>query len=281
MRSLIFTILGIASTLSAVDNPISEAVNTEKNWNISIMKILVSVMIFIIAALVLKYLTRAFEKIAERWTRFRLGVKRIIPIVRIIGWTISVYIIIVGVLRPPFQTIVAVTASAGIAIGFASQDILKNIFGGVMILFDRPFQVGDKIQVGSFYGEVLTIGLRSVRIVTPDDSVVSIPNSEIVNQSVSNSNSGETNCQVVAEFYLDTDIDFQRIKKIAYQSAVVSRYVYLKKPVSIVFKQEIHMNTPKIKLRIKAYVLDIRYEFAFMSDMTEIFQKSLQKELAG
>ncbi len=280
MRSLIFVILGFASTLSAVDNPISEVVNTENNWNISIMKILVSVMIFIIATLVLKYLTRAFEKIAERWTRFRLGIKRIIPIVRIIGWTISVYIIIVGVLRPPFQTIVAVTASAGIAIGFASQDILKNIFGGVMILFDRPFQVGDKIQVGSFYGEVLTIGLRSVRIVTPDDSVVSIPNSEIVNQSVSNSNSGETNCQVVAEFYLDTDIDFQRIKKIAYQSAVVSRYAYLKKPVSIVFKQEIHMGKPKIKLRIKAYVLDIRYEFAFMSDITQIFQEALQKELA-
>ena len=280
MRTLFFILLSAASSMSAVDNPIANVVDTEKNWNVSIMKILVSILIFIIAALVLKYLTRAFEKIAERWTRFRLGIKRIIPIMRIVGWTIAVYIIIVGVLRPPFQTIVAVTASAGIAIGFASQDILKNIFGGVMILFDRPFQVGDKIQVGSFYGEVLTIGLRSVRIVTPDDSVVSIPNSEIVNQSVSNSNSGETNCQVVAEFYLDTNIDFQRIKKIAYQSAVVSRYVYLKKPVSIVFKQEIHMNTPKIKLRIKAYVLDIRYEFAFMSDITEIFQKAVMNEIA-
>ncbi|MCB0314052.1 MAG: mechanosensitive ion channel, partial [Calditrichaeota bacterium] len=53
------------------------------------------------------------------------------------------------------------------AIGFAAQDILKNIFGGLMLLLDRPFQVGDKIEAGGHYGEVVQIGLRTVRIVTP------------------------------------------------------------------------------------------------------------------
>ena len=128
---------------------------------------------------------------------------------RIFGWTIVIYIIIANVIEPPIETLIAVTASAGIAVGFASQDILKNIFGGIMILLDRPFQAGDKIQVGSLYGEVLSIGLRTVRIVTPDDSIVSIPNGEIVNQSVSNANSGAFNCQVVAEFFLPPDIDIK------------------------------------------------------------------------
>jgi len=144
-----------------------------------------------------------------------------------------------------------------------------------MILFDRPFQVGDKIQIGQYYGEVQSIGLRTVRIVTPDDSLVSVPNSEIVNQSVSNANSGESNCQVVAEFYLPPDIDLSLTKLIAYRAAAVSRYVYLNKPISVILKNEIHQGRSLFKMRVKAYVFDIRFEFPFMSEMTETIIKEL------
>ena len=188
------------------------------------------------------------------------------------------YIIIVGVLAPPIETIVAVTASAGIALGFAAQDILKNIFGGIMILFDHPFQVGDKIQIGKFYGEVIQIGLRSVRIVTADDSVVSIPNSYIVNQSVSNSNSGEFNCQVVSEIYLPSNVDIVELKKIVKRAAAVSRYIYLNKPIAVVIKNELSEGRSLLKVRLKAYVLDLRYEFPFMSEMTEIVVSELFKK---
>jgi MscS family membrane protein len=170
----------------------------------------------------------------------------------------------------PWHTMIALAASAGVAIGFASQDILKNIFGGIMILLDRPFQVGDKIEIGNYYGEVVQIGLRSVRIVTPDDSLVSIPNGEAMNQSISNTNAGESNAQVVAEFYLPPDIDLIQAKKIAYRAAAVSRYVYLNKPIAVIINNEIHQGRSLLKMRLKAYVLDIRYEAAFASEMTEI-----------
>jgi len=119
--------------------------------------------------------------------------------------------------------------------------------------------------------------LRTVRIVTADDSLVSIPNSEIVNQSVSNANSGESNCQVVAEFYLPPDIDLVKSKKIAYQAAAISRYVFLNKPIAIIIKNEIHQGRSLLKMRLKAYVLDIRYEFPFMSEMTEIVMTEFLK----
>lgn len=238
-------------------------------WSISFAKILWGVIIFILALLVIRYTTRLLEAISERWANLRLGIKRFIPIFRICGWFFVIYMEIAWIFSPPIETLIAVTASTGIAIGFASQDILKNIFGGIMILFDRPFQIGDKIEVGKYYGEVVSIGLRTVRIVTPDDSLVSIPNSEIVNQSVSNANSGESNCQVVAELYLPANIDIEKTRKIAFQAAAVSRYVYLKKAIAVIFKNEIHQGRSMIKLRLKAYVLDIRYEFLFMSDMTE------------
>lgn len=239
-------------------------------WSISFGKIIWSFLIFLVAFIVIKYLTRLLEALAERFSNLRLTIKGLIPILRIMGWTFVLYIIIAGVIAPPIETLIAVTASAGIAIGFASQDILKNIFGGIMILFDRPFQAGDKIEVGSHYGEVVQIGLRTVRIVTADDSLISIPNSEIVNQSVSNSNSGESNCQVVAEFFLPPHIDLIRAKKIAFRAAAVSKYIYLNKPIAIIIKNEIHQGRSLLKMRLKAYVNDIRYEFSFASEMTEI-----------
>jgi small-conductance mechanosensitive channel len=246
-----------------------------KIWEFTISKVFWSIIIFIVALILIKYATRLLETLAERWPRFRLTIKSIIPIIRIFGWTTVLYFIIAGILAPPIETIIAVTASAGIAVGFASQDILKNIFGGIMILFDRPFQVGDKIQIGQYYGEVQSIGLRTVRIITPDDSLVSVPNSEIVNQSVSNANSGESNCQVVAEFYLPPDIDLSLTKLIAYRAAAVSRYVYLNKPISVILKNEIHQGRSLLKMRVKAYVFDIRFEFPFMSEMTETIIKEL------
>lgn len=247
-------------------------------WNISAGKVFWSLIVFLVTLIIIKYLSRFLEKIGERWTSSRLLVKRLIPIFRISGWTFTLYVIIAGILAPPIETLIAVTASAGIAIGFASQDILKNIFGGIMILFDRPFQVGDKIQVGEFYGEVVQIGLRTVRVVTPDDSLVSIPNGEIVNQSVSNSNSGEFNCQVVSEFFLPVHIDLVKLKKIAHRAAAVSRYIYLKKPIAVIIKNEIHQGRSLLKMRLKAYVLDIRYEFAFASEMTELVIQQLLKQ---
>ena len=245
--------------------------DTTPDWSISTGKIFWSIIVLVIGYLLIKYLTRFLEALAERWTRLRLAIKRLIPVVAVVGWTIVLYIVIRDIIAPPIATLVALTASAGIAVGFASQDILKNIFGGVMILFDRPFQVGDKIAVGDHYGEVKSIGLRSVRIVTPDDSVVTIPNSEIVNQSVSNANSGESNCLVVAEFYLPPDVDVTRIKKIAYETAATSRYVFLNKPVDVIIKNEMHQGRSFLKLRLKAYVLDIRHEFKFSSEMSEVF----------
>ncbi|HKL17755.1 MAG TPA: mechanosensitive ion channel domain-containing protein, partial [Halalkalibaculum sp.] len=133
------------------------------------------------------------------------------------------------------------------------------------------------IEVGNYYGEVLQIGLRSCRIVTPDDSIVTIPNGELMSKSVSNANSSALDCQVVAEIYLPADIDVELVKRIAYKAAISSRYAYLQKPVRVIAKNEIYEKNYVIKLRVKAYVLDIRYEFPFQSDMTELILAELNK----
>lgn len=243
-------------------------------------KILWSIIFISISFFLIRTTTNLLTLFAEKSAKYRITLKGFIPVFRILGWILVFYIIIQGIIQPPVETIIAVSASLGIAIGFASQDIFKNIFGGLIIIFDQPFKVGDKIEVGQFYGEVTTIGLRSTRIVTPDDSIVSIPNGEIMNQSVSNANAGEANCQVVAEIYLPITIQVEEVRRIALESAKVSKYIYLNKPITVLFFNEIKERRSYLKMRLKAYVSDIRDEFAFKSDMTElVIQALLNKKL--
>ena len=254
----------------------------------SFTKIIWAVIFLLISFYGIKLTTTVLDKLSEKSTRYRIGLKGVIPIVRIVSWTAVISILVGIIFAPPIESLVVVTGSLGIAIGLASQDIIKNIFGGIITLFDRPFQVGDKVEIGGFYGEVKNIGLRSTRIVTPDDSVISIPNGDIMTKFVSNANTGEANCQVVAEIYLPSYIDLEAVRKIAIKAAQVSKYAYLNKPIAVIFKNEYQFNRSVIKMRLKAYVLDIRYEFIFMSDMTEVTIRELlnhgivtKEELSG
>lgn len=244
---------------------------------ISFGKIFWSIVFLIISYFIIRFLVFILETFAEKSTKYRFLLKGISPFIKILGWILAFFIVIQGIFKPPTETIYAVMASVGIAVGFAAQDIIKNIFGGIMILLDRPFQVGDKVQIGDHYGEIKEIGLRSTRLVTKDDSMISVPNAEVVNTSVSNSNSGESNCQVVAEIYLPIDVDTNKARQLALEAARVSRYVYLNKPITVLFVNEVKDRRSFLKMRLKAYVSDIRYEFSFQSDMTEIVMSEMLK----
>ena len=236
---------------------------------ISYGKIYWSIIVLMLTYAVSRFVLSILDSFAERSSDYRLFFKRLIPVVRLIIWVVSLYFIIEGSINPPVETLFAMSSSIGLAIGFASQDILKNFFGGFMIILDRPFQVGDKILLGSDYGEVLQIGLRSTRIVTPDDSVITIPNGELMNKAVSNSNSGALDCQVVAEVYISANSDLTKARRLAYLAAATSKYVFMQKPIVIGTVSEVIKNQLYMKFRIKAYVLDIRYEFPLQTDMAE------------
>ncbi|MEQ9442180.1 MAG: mechanosensitive ion channel [Cyclobacteriaceae bacterium] len=274
------TVVVQADSVTEEDSGLVEQINLkEPPFRISFAKIFWSAIVFLLGYFIIRFCTRVLGILAERsTTERRITVKGFVPVVRIMGWVVIIYVIIAGIIRPPIETVLAFTASIAVAVGFASQDILKNIFGGIVIILDQPFKMGDKIEIGSFYGEVVEIGLRSTRIVTPDDSLVSIPNGELMNQSVSNSNAGEPNCQVVAEIYLPINIDTGRVRSIAIEAAQTSRYIFLNKPINVLFFNELKDRRPYLKMRLKAYVMDIRYEFIFKSELTEIVLRELLYE---
>jgi len=70
-------------------------------------------------------------------------------------------------------------------------------------------------------------------------------------------------------------VDTDQARKIALEAAQVSKYIYLNKPIKVLFFNEVHQRRSYLKMRLKAYVLDIRDEFEFKSDMTEIVLREL------
>jgi len=245
---------------------------------ISLSNIVWTIITLIAGYFIIKLLLSLLTNIASRNKKYEFTTKRIIPIIRILSWSLLIYIIVVGIYSPPAATVFAFLASLGFAVGFAAQDLLKNVFGGIVVMFDRPFQIGDKIEAGKYYGEVVEIGIRSTKVVSPDDSLITIPNSEFMMQYVSNANSGENNCQVVAEIYLPLNVDTERVRKIATEAALVSKYIFLNKPVVVLFFNEFKDRSSVIKMRLKAYVSNLDKEFVFKSEMTELVIRELIKE---
>lgn len=232
------------------------------------VRIFSAILVLILFYLVNKAIVWLLDRLSERRAERRLFYKRMVPLARVLIWSIGLYVIIRFVFQVNAQSLFAATAAIGVAVGFAAQDLLKNIFGGLVIITDRPFQVGDKISVAGTYGEVSAIGLRSTRIVTPDDNLVTVPNAQVVDSQVANANAGALDCQVVTDLYLPGWVDERQAKRIAYQAAASSKYVYRNKPIVVIVKDEFK-ETFLTHLKVKAYVLDTRYEFLLMSDITE------------
>ena len=83
-------------------------------------------------------------------------------------------------------TVLGALGIGGFALAFAAQDTLNNFFGSITVLFDRPFGIGDWIVIGNVEGTVERVGFRSTRVRTFYNSVITIPNSMMVNTQVDN-----------------------------------------------------------------------------------------------
>lgn len=107
----------------------------------------------------------------------------------------KIFVVVVGLLfilkalgtsQDQINKLFAGLGIGGLAIALAAQDSLRNFFGSLTVVFDRPFQVGDWVKIGDVEGTVESVGLRSSRIRTFYNSEVSVPNSDLIGATVDN-----------------------------------------------------------------------------------------------
>jgi small-conductance mechanosensitive channel len=236
---------------------------------INLQRVPVAIAILVIG-LVLNRLALGFlDDLGERFGNQRLLFKKISALLRFSVYVILFGITVSSVVVLESEALIAVAGTIGVAVGFAFNDLLASLMAGVILLMDEPFQVGDRVAFGGYYGEISEIGLRSVRMVTLDDNLVTIPNNKFLNEASASANAGALDCMVVIPFYLGAAEDFVAARRVIEEATATSRYVFLDKPMSTLVSDEFMGERFVTVVRVKAYVFDARYEKAFASDVTE------------
>jgi small-conductance mechanosensitive channel len=212
--------------------------------------------------------------LADRFPRWRMQISSSFPVLRLAIWLAVVMFIVTVVIKPSLNTLIAISATAGVAFGLGAQEVVKNLLAGVLIMFDRPFRIGDMIKVDSHYGEVTEIGLRTSRIHTFDDSIITLPNGMFLNKAVTNTNVGALVEQVVMEFSLPGNVNVREVKELMHEAALCSPYVYRKNPVNVLVEDRYDHGFLSI-FKVKAYVMDLRFERLIASDITERIKEEI------
>lgn len=229
--------------------------------------VLFSILVIIGAVVLLRLVGGAANRLSARFTSRRLLVQKFESIARFAIY-VATAVICVGLSMRLDSTALAVIGGAlALAVGFAMRDLVAAFIAGITIMFDRPFQVGDRVSYAGQYGDIKEIGLRSIRMNTLDHNVVTIPNNKVLTDVISCGNYGALEMQVGMDFYVGADQDVRLARELIKEACLTSRYAYLERPVPVLAKQVIIQNYVAFHLKARPYVLDTKYEKPFETDV--------------
>jgi small-conductance mechanosensitive channel len=240
--------------------------------------LLMSLGVIVAAWLLLRFSDRLVRNLGEVFAEQRLTFQKINTFFHFGVYLAAVVLVVLLSFRVSAQVLAILGGTLAVAFGFALKDLAASVVAGVLMLFDRPFQVGDRVSFGGMYGDVISIGMRSVKLVTLDDNTVTIPNNIFMTNVTSCGNYGVLDMQVVVDFYIGPDEDVDRAVDLIREATATSRYIYLPKPIKVRVAEQIVENHFAIRLRLKAYVLDTTYEKAFETDVTLRVREAFRAE---
>lgn len=212
-----------------------------------VLNLVLALVILLVGFAVVKALTKAVAK-TKIFQKADSNVQNFVTNFVSIGLKLVVVLTAIIVLGVPESSVVAVLGSCGLAIGLALQGGLSNIASGIIIMFCKPFHVGDFIEAGSVSGVVADIGIYYTRITTPENKDVTLPNSSVANATIVNY-STEANRRVDFDFNVAYGTDIDLVRKVLMATASVNDLV-MKDPAPEVFVAAHGESSLTIKLRI-------------------------------
>ena len=142
---------------------------------------------------------------------------RLIPIllvsIRYLIWFVA-FLLLLANFKVDITPLLAGAGIAGIALALAAQDILSNFLGGAIIAIDKPFRMGDRVKIDTFFGDVVALGPRSTRIKTMDHQIVTIPNSTVTSTVVINYSMPDPTLKIRIPFSVAYDSDMDKVTEI-------------------------------------------------------------------
>jgi small-conductance mechanosensitive channel len=195
-------------------------------------------------------------------------------------YTVAIIIALdlLGINVVPF---IAGAGVAGIAIGFAAKDTLSNLIAGILLIIDRPFEVGDRIEVWSApagsatWGDVIDIGLRATKIKTTDNIVIIIPNNEIMLRDIINYTIISENIRVRINIGIAYDADLKKAKTIILKVAQATEGVADNPPPKVVVR---NFGESSVDLQLRVWIHDARRRMDTISDITDKVKEAFDEE---
>ncbi len=180
-------------------------------------KIVASLIVLVIGRLLIKWTIKLIKKskFAEKTDE---TVMRVLVNFITAGLYVLLIVSIVAILGVPMASMIAVIASAGVAIGLALQGALSNLAGGIMIMILRPFHIGDYVEIDGDSGTVKDVGIFYTVLNTGDNKVITIPNGTVMNSNITNYSVNDTR-RVDFVFGVAYGTDVEKVKAILLEEA--------------------------------------------------------------
>ena len=161
---------------------------------------------------------------------------------------------------------------AGLTIGFAARDALSNIISGIFIFWDRPFVIGDLVEIDGKYGRVELITMRSTRVVTPDGKMLAIPNTTIVNSTVV-SYTNFPHLRLDIGVTVGVGENLKRVRE-TILDIVTQHPACMDKPVPVVVVSK--LNDYNVELELRVWIMDEKKHILLRLELCERIFESLR-----
>ena len=195
------------------------------------IKLLGAILIFIVGLKITSWITKILRT-SPKLDKLDVSLRSFLTsFVKIILYVILV-ITVAMILGVPVTSFITVLASCGVAIGLALQGSLSNFAGGLMILFFKPFKVGDYIEAQGESGTVVGISVVYTELLTPDNKRITVPNGALTNSTIKNY-SAEPLRRVDLTFSVAYDSSDEAVKNII-NTVIESHPLALKDPAPFV-----------------------------------------------
>lgn len=185
---------------------------------------------------------------------------------------------VLGINIMPF---LASAGIAGIAIGFAAKDTLSNMIAGILLIIDRPFEIGDRLELWqappnhSTWGDVIQIGLQMTKIRTTDNIVVVIPNSQIMNRDIINYTVGDTSMRVRITVGVAYGTDLEKAAAVMVEIAKSSPWAQTTIAPKVVTRS---FADSCIELQLRVWIKDARKRTDAISEICNHIKQRFQAE---
>lgn len=233
----------------------------------------------VVAIALMGYLIRSVsEWFVKKYPAQRMGILAWVPVCTFALYLIGVLAAFYIIFEPTKQLLMGLAVSGFVAFGFAIKDSVASIMAGVSLLTDKPFQVGDRVTFQDQYGEIIQIGLRSVKLMTLDESIVTIPNKRFTTDIVKSNSAGELKMMVAADVYVPLEADLYTIKEVLLKECAKNQYVDTHKKITVTGR-EIVANNGSILFRMttSCVLKDARHESAFQTEFVMAVNRTLKE----